>query len=80
MGDGEIQEEERVFGGIIIGPIKKKETQKWLKKKRGLFSKYYPHLISEYSRSRHKKLSMYIYRSATPYLLVSGAERAYSRA
>lgn len=42
MGDGEIQEEEMVFGGIIIGPIKKKnqkkrETQKWLKKKEGNF-------------------------------------------
>lgn len=37
MGDGEIQEEERVFGGIIIGPIKKRDS-KVAQKKRGEFS------------------------------------------
>lgn len=42
MGDGEFQEEEMVFGGIIIGPIKKKikkkERLKSGSKKRGEFS------------------------------------------
>lgn len=46
MADGEIQEEKMVFGGIIIGPIKKKnQKKKRLKsgsKKEGIFLQILP--------------------------------------